>query len=147
MCHEDTPVQAPHFAEKEILSPLLPDPLFHCSALKLMPQAEIWGGNSVDSFPSSCFSSAQLRASRLLRGCPWWLRWWRTCLWCGRPGSIPAEGNGYPFQYSRPENSTDRGTWQAIVHGVTVLDTIKWKMFFFHFSSGSQKYSVNLLTS
>ena len=39
-------------------------------------------------------------------------------------GSIPGLGrslgevNGYPFQSSRLENSMDRGTWQAIVHGV-----------------------------
>ena len=28
-------------------------------------------------------------------------------------------GNGNPFQYSCPENSMDRGAWQATVHGVT----------------------------
>ena len=37
------------------------------------------------------------------------------------PGSrrSPGEGNGNPFQYSCLENSTDRGAWQATVHGVT----------------------------
>ena len=30
----------------------------------------------------------------------------------------PGGGNGNPLQYSRPENSTDRGIWQSIVHGV-----------------------------
>ena len=37
------------------------------------------------------------------------------------PGSerSPGEGNGNPLQYSCLENSTDRGTWRAIVHGVT----------------------------
>ena len=40
------------------------------------------------------------------------------------PGSIlesvrsPGEGNGYPRQYSCLENSMDRGTWWATVHGV-----------------------------
>ena len=34
-------------------------------------------------------------------------------------GRSPGEGNGNPFQYSCLENSTDRGGWQAIVHGVT----------------------------
>ena len=29
------------------------------------------------------------------------------------------EGNGNPLQYSCLENSTDRGVWQAAVHGVT----------------------------
>ena len=42
----------------------------------------------------------------------------------GDPGSIPGwerspgEGNGNPLQYSRLENPTDRGAWQASVHGV-----------------------------
>ena len=31
----------------------------------------------------------------------------------------PGEGNGYPLQYSRLENPMDRGTWWAIIHGVT----------------------------
>ena len=29
----------------------------------------------------------------------------------------PAEGNGYPLQYSCLENPMDRGAWQATVHG------------------------------
>ena len=29
----------------------------------------------------------------------------------------PGEGNSYPLQYSGLENSMDRGTWQATVHG------------------------------
>ena len=29
-------------------------------------------------------------------------------------GRFPAEGNGYPLQNSRLENSMDRGAWQAI---------------------------------
>ena len=33
-------------------------------------------------------------------------------------GRSPGEGNGYPFQYSCLENSTDRGVWQATVYGV-----------------------------
>ena len=47
----------------------------------------------------------------------------------GDPDSIPefrnspGEGNGYPLQYSGLENSTDRGAWQAIVHGVTKSQT------------------------
>ena len=45
-------------------------------------------------------------------------------LQCRRPGSIPGsgrslgEGNGNPLQYSCLENSMDRGTWLATVHGV-----------------------------
>ena len=34
-------------------------------------------------------------------------------------GRFPGEGNGYPLQYSCLENSKDRGTWWATVHGVT----------------------------
>ena len=30
----------------------------------------------------------------------------------------PGEGNGYPLQYSCLENSMDRGTWRAALHGV-----------------------------
>ena len=33
-------------------------------------------------------------------------------------GRCPEEGNSYPLQYSGLENSTDRGAWQATVHGV-----------------------------
>ena len=32
-----------------------------------------------------------------------------------------AEGNGNPFQYSCLENPTDRGAWQAIIHGVASI--------------------------
>ena len=41
------------------------------------------------------------------------------------PGSIPGLGrspgeeNDCPLQYSCLENSMDRGTWRATVHGVT----------------------------
>ena len=35
-------------------------------------------------------------------------------------GRSPGEGNGYPLQYSCPENSMDRGAWRVTVHGVTV---------------------------
>ena len=43
-------------------------------------------------------------------------------------GSIPGSGrsrgvgNGNPIQYSSLENSTDRGTWRATVHGVAESD-------------------------
>jgi len=38
-------------------------------------------------------------------------------------GKPPGEGNGYPFQYSYLENSTDRGAWQATDHGVSKSQT------------------------
>ena len=58
---------------------------------------------------------------------PWWLSWWQTCLPvqgdARDAGSIPesrrspGEGNGNPLQYSCLKDPTDRGTWQATVHG------------------------------
>ena len=38
-------------------------------------------------------------------------------------GISPGEGNGNPLQYSYLENSMDKGTWQATVHGVTQIHT------------------------
>ena len=38
-------------------------------------------------------------------------------------GSSPGERNSNPLQYSCLENSMDRGTWWAIVHGVTKSQT------------------------
>ena len=38
-------------------------------------------------------------------------------------GRSPEERNGYPSQYSCPENSMDRGAWWAIVHGVAKSQT------------------------
>ena len=38
-------------------------------------------------------------------------------------GRSPEEGNGYPLQYSFPENSMDRGAWRAIVRGHKELDS------------------------
>ena len=33
-------------------------------------------------------------------------------------GRSPGVGYGYPLQYSYLENSMDRGSWRATVHGV-----------------------------
>ena len=38
-------------------------------------------------------------------------------------GRSPGEGHGNPFQYSRLENSMDKGAWWAPVHGVTKSQT------------------------
>ena len=43
--------------------------------------------------------------------------------WILRWGRSPGEGKGYPLQHSCLENSMDRGSWQATVHGVAELDT------------------------
>ena len=40
-------------------------------------------------------------------------------------GRSPGEGNGNSLQYSLPENSMDRGAWQAAVHGVAESDMTK----------------------
>ena len=42
---------------------------------------------------------------------------------CSIPGlgRSPGEGNGNPLQHSCPGNPMDKGTWQAIVHGVANL--------------------------
>ena len=37
-------------------------------------------------------------------------------------GRSPAEGNGYPLQYSCLENSMNKGAWRATIHGVTESD-------------------------
>ena len=38
------------------------------------------------------------------------------------PGRSTGVGNGYPLQYSCLEKSTDRGAWQATVHGAAESD-------------------------
>ena len=48
-------------------------------------------------------------------------------------GRSPGEGNGNPLQCSGLENSLDRRTWQAIVHGVTKSCT-RLTNFHFHFT-------------
>ena len=63
--------------------------------------------------------------SLLLNGFPWWLSGKEPTCSAGDVGSIPGsgvspgEGNGNPHQYSFPGDPTDRGAWQAVVHGVT----------------------------
>ena len=49
------------------------------------------------------------------------LELWNFSPWVERSSG---EGNGYPFQYSCLENSMDRKTCWAAVHGVT-----KWSLF------------------
>ena len=56
-------------------------------------------------------------------------------------GRFPGGGLGNPFQYSCLENPTDRGTWQATVHGVAKSQTrvrqteqLSTGYFFFYFT-------------
>ena len=48
--------------------------------------------------------------------------------WGSIPGSggSPGEGNGYPLQYSCLENSMNRTTWWATVHGVAKSQARLW---------------------
>ena len=45
-------------------------------------------------------------------------------------GRFPGEGNGYPLQYSCLENSMDRGSWWATVHGVAKSQTLLYNVVF-----------------
>ena len=46
-------------------------------------------------------------------------------------GKSPGKGNDSPLQYSCLENPTDRGAWQATVHGVAKSRT---QLSDFHFT-------------
>jgi len=39
---------------------------------------------------------------------------------------FPGIGNGNPLQYSFLGNSTDRGSWLAIIHGVAEVSDMTW---------------------
>ena len=60
----------------------------------------------------------------LWKGLPWWLSSKESAGNAGDAslipglGRYPVVGNGNPLQYSCLENPTDRGAWQATVHGV-----------------------------
>jgi len=56
-------------------------------------------------FPGGSDSKASVCSARDLGSIP-------------RSGRSPGEGNGNPLQYSCLENPTDRGAWQATVHGI-----------------------------
>ena len=47
-------------------------------------------------------------------------------------GGYPGEGSGNPFQYSCPENSMDKGAWQATVHRVKSQTGLSNFHFHFH---------------
>ena len=58
-------------------------------------------------------------------------------------GQSPGVGNGNPLQYSYPENSMDRGTWQATVHRVTKSRTQLNTHTHTHTHTGLQESSGN----
>ena len=45
-------------------------------------------------------------------------------------GISPGEGNGNSLQYSCLENSMDRGSWWATVHGVAKSQTLLYNVVF-----------------
>ena len=59
-----------------------------------------------------------------------WLKWKESACNARDVGLIsglgrsPGEGNGNPLQYSCLENSMDRGSWLATVHGVSKCQTL-----------------------
>ena len=57
-------------------------------------------------------------------------------------GKTSGEGNGYSFQYSCLENSTDRGAWQTTVHGVPKNWT---QLSNFHFYFSDDRVNTGLL--
>ena len=59
-------------------------------------------------------------------------------------GRSPGVGNGNPLQYSYPENSMDRGTWQATVHRVTKSQTQLNTHTHTHTHTGLEESSGNL---
>ena len=69
-------------------------------------------------------ASIKINLSLTYTDLPWWLIGKESACNAGDVGSItesgrsPGEGNGNPLAYSCLENPTDRGTWQATVHGV-----------------------------
>ena len=72
-----------------------------------------------------CRLSGIIQVPNNIVGLPWWLSGKESACSAGDPGLVPGlrrssgEGNGYLLQYSCLGNPTDRGTWQATVHGIT----------------------------
>ena len=57
----------------------------------------------------------------------WWLRWCLCPDLIAGARKSPGKRNGYPLQYSRLENSMNRGAWWDTVHGVEKQsDTTEW---------------------
>ena len=61
----------------------------------------------------------------------WWLRWCLCPDLIAGARKSPGKRNGYPLQYSRLENSMNRGAWWDTVYGVVESDKTKWLTFSF----------------
>jgi len=88
--------------------------------------------SSNSSRSSVCSVGEKCKRLTPVQGLPWWLSGKESVCNAGDVGSIPGSGrspgeeNSNPLQYSYLENLMDRGSWQAIVHGVAnELDTTK----------------------
>ena len=67
---------------------------------------------------------------------------WDSCS-IPESGRSPGLGNGNPLQYSCLENSSNRGTWQAQVHGITKSQTqLSHRMQWEHTVWHTELYSV-----
>ena len=61
-------------------------------------------------------------------------------------GRSPGEGNSYPLGYTGLENSMDRGTWQATVHGIAKSRTWLSNFHFTIYNSPKLKQPKGLST-
>ena len=85
-------------------------------------------GKLLKGFAYSRYSvdwSYKFRNSKYHFGIPWWLSSKESTCNAGGAGAAssilgsrwsPGGRNGYPLQYSCPDNPMDRGAWRAIVH-------------------------------
>ena len=97
---------------------------FMCSFFKFLNC--FFGGGGVAGGACSFPGGSDSKESTCSAGDPGWIP---------GLGRSPKKGNGYPLQYSCLENSTDRGAWQATVHGGhKESDTTERHFFHFHFA-------------
>ena len=81
--------------------------------------------------PAESFSSDAAAAAAAALGFPGGSDGKESACDAGDTGLIPGQGrcpgeeNGYSLQHSCLENSTDRGAWRAIIHGVAESDMTK----------------------
>ena len=89
---------------------------------------QLYGTYLALSFPEAV--PKRKRKSQMSRKGARWIRWWRICLHCRKPGVLPGlgrspgGGHGNPLPCSCLENPLDRGAWWATVHGVSKSRTL-----------------------
>ena len=72
--------------------------------------------HSLDLHRQSCSNLIDTNVAQTIKDFTAMLETWVQSLSQEDP---PREGNGNPLQYSCLKNPTDRGAWQATVHGIT----------------------------